>query len=152
MLEDVTYMNAMSDDSPKPTKAWDLPDEAALADFCSRELTADPQAFALEKICQNSLGFYLVRACAGVCGGGGGDACMVMDVFLYLHSYMGRRIATAITPHHHKQFCRFCKEAGGEADAAKARFLEDVVRYKVSWRAVVSLCAPSPSIGAIPVD
>lgn len=71
VLEDVTYMNAMSDDSPKPTKAWDLPDEAALADFCSRELTADPQAFALEKICQNSLGFYLVRACAGVGDGGG---------------------------------------------------------------------------------
>lgn len=63
VLEDVTYMNAMSDDSPKPTKAWELPDEAALADFCGRELAADPQAFALEKICQNSLGFYLVRAC-----------------------------------------------------------------------------------------
>ena len=63
VLEDVTYMNAMSDDSPKPTKAWDLPDEAALAEFCGRELAADPQAFALEKICQNSLGFYLVRAC-----------------------------------------------------------------------------------------
>jgi len=56
-------MNAMSDDSPKPTKAWEFPDEAALHDFCARELGADPEAFTLEKICRNSLGFYLVRAC-----------------------------------------------------------------------------------------
>ncbi len=68
VLEDVTYMNAMSDDSPKPTKAWEFPDEAALHDFCARELGADPEAFTLEKICRNSLGFYLVRACVRVCG------------------------------------------------------------------------------------
>jgi hypothetical protein len=55
-------MNAMSDDSPKPTKAWEFPDEAALQEFCARELGADLEAFTLEKICRNSLGFYLVRS------------------------------------------------------------------------------------------
>lgn len=54
-------MNAMSDDSPKPTKAWEFPDDATLQEFCHRELAADPHAFALENVCQNALGFYLVR-------------------------------------------------------------------------------------------
>ena len=55
-------MNAMSDDSPKPTKAWDFPDEATLQEFCLKELAANAHAFDLDVICQNSLGFYLVRA------------------------------------------------------------------------------------------
>jgi len=52
-------MNAMSDDSPKPTKAWELPDQATLESFLSSELASDPSTFSLDKLCQDSLGFYL---------------------------------------------------------------------------------------------
>ena len=31
-------MNAMSDDSPKPTKAWEMPDENTLKEFVAREV------------------------------------------------------------------------------------------------------------------
>jgi len=63
VLEDVTYMNAMSDDSPKPTKPWEWPDDAALNELITKELEADPQLFTLERICENSLGFYMVSSC-----------------------------------------------------------------------------------------
>ena len=59
-MEDVAYMNAMSDDSPKPTKAWKFPDDATVRDFAAKETGAD-----LERICENSLGFYLVSVVLG---------------------------------------------------------------------------------------
>ena len=52
-------MNAMSDDSPKPTKAWELPDDATLQSFLSSVSASDPSAFSLDKVSQDSLGFYL---------------------------------------------------------------------------------------------
>jgi hypothetical protein len=61
VLEDVTYMNAMSDDSPKPTKPWEFPDDATLKEFITKELETDPPVFTMDRICENALGFYMVR-------------------------------------------------------------------------------------------
>ena len=53
-------MNAMSDDSPKPTKPWEFPDDITVREFVAKETEADVQVFSLERICENSLGFYMV--------------------------------------------------------------------------------------------
>lgn len=61
-IEDAQYINAMNDDSPRPTKVWDMPAKEALDRFIEDIRSRTPDQLNLEFICSNSLGFYLVRA------------------------------------------------------------------------------------------
>jgi hypothetical protein len=60
-IEDAQYINAMNDDSPKPTKEWKMPSREVLeADIENIRKTA-PEQLGLEHMCASSLGFYLVN-------------------------------------------------------------------------------------------
>ena len=59
-IEDAQYVNAMHDESPKPTKEWKFPSPEALNQYLTRASFKEPQRLELDVICEDSLGFYLV--------------------------------------------------------------------------------------------
>lgn len=59
-IEDAQYINAMNDDSPKPTKQWTMPSEEALKSYVERMKACNPEELTLRFICSTPLGFYLV--------------------------------------------------------------------------------------------
>lgn len=63
-IEDAQYMNAMHDDTPKPTKEWAFPNDEQLHEFINALVGKDPDEDTVERMCSNSLGLYLVRACS----------------------------------------------------------------------------------------
>ena len=60
-IEDAQYMNAMHDDSPKPTKEWRKPTPEELQKHLNTLQESDPKALTAEGICTGSLGLYMVR-------------------------------------------------------------------------------------------
>lgn len=60
-IEDAQYMNAMHDDSPKPTKEWKIPTTEELSKYTNGVLQKNPKAFEPEEVCSGPLGFYMVR-------------------------------------------------------------------------------------------
>lgn len=60
-IEDAQYINAMNDDSPKPTKQWTMPGEEVLAGYIERTRACNPEEMTLSYICSTPLGFYLVQ-------------------------------------------------------------------------------------------
>lgn len=76
-------MNAMSDDSPKPTKAWVMPSEECLRAFVATEVGADPAAFSLERLAANSLGFFLFCKFCREVGGERAKARFLEEVARY---------------------------------------------------------------------
>jgi len=61
-IEDAQYMNAINDDSPKPTREWSWPSPEELKEYTDKQLAANPKAFEAEGFCKvGCLGFYLVR-------------------------------------------------------------------------------------------
>lgn len=59
-IEDAQYMNAMHDDSPKPTKEWKRPSPEEYQKYMNRLQSADPKALTPEGICAGCLGLYMV--------------------------------------------------------------------------------------------
>ena len=59
-IEDAQYMNAMHDDTPKPTKEWRKPSTEELQKYMTSLLQKNPRAYEAEEICSGSLGFYMV--------------------------------------------------------------------------------------------
>jgi hypothetical protein len=59
-IEDAQYMNAVHDDSPKPSKPWKFKEKAALDAFVDNIRATRPQSMTLEAICASPSGFYLV--------------------------------------------------------------------------------------------
>lgn len=59
-IEDAQYMNAMHDDTPKPTKAWVFPSEEQLREFMDAIAAKDPEDASAERMCSSPLGLYLV--------------------------------------------------------------------------------------------
>ena len=59
-IEDAQYMNAMHDDTPKPTKAWVFPSEEQLREFMDAIAAKDPEDTSAERMCSTPLGLYLV--------------------------------------------------------------------------------------------
>lgn len=60
-IEDAQYMNAMNDSTPRPTKAWQFPSNAEIADYVNRLMANNPRKLQLEGVCEGSLGFFMVR-------------------------------------------------------------------------------------------
>jgi len=58
-IEDAQYMNAMHDDTPKPTKAWVFPSDEQLHEFMDALSAKDPDEQNAERLCSNPLGLYL---------------------------------------------------------------------------------------------
>jgi len=59
-IEDAQYMNAMNDSTPRPTKAWQFPTNAEVADYVNRRLSKNPRSLDLDVVCEGSLGFFMV--------------------------------------------------------------------------------------------
>lgn len=59
-IEDAQYVNAMHDDSPKPTKEWKFPSPDALNAYMTKISFKEPNRLELNTICEDPLGFYLV--------------------------------------------------------------------------------------------
>ena len=59
-IEDAQYINAMNDDSPRPTKQWTMPSEEELQSYIERTKACNPDEMTVQHICSTPLGFYLV--------------------------------------------------------------------------------------------
>jgi hypothetical protein len=60
-IEDAQYMNAINDDTPKPTREWKWPTPEELKEYTDKLQTTSPKAFEAEGFCKHGcLGFYLV--------------------------------------------------------------------------------------------
>jgi len=59
-IEDAQYMNAVHDDSPKPSKPWNFMEKPALHSFIKDKRANKPQTVTLEAICATPTGFFLV--------------------------------------------------------------------------------------------
>ena len=59
-IEDAQYINAMNDDSPKPTKPWTMPEPEVLHSYIERVRACNPEEMTLSHQCSTPLGFYLV--------------------------------------------------------------------------------------------
>ena len=59
-IEDAQYVNAMHDDTPKPTKEWKFPSTDEMNAFVTRLTFSQPKLLELDTICEDSLGFFLV--------------------------------------------------------------------------------------------
>jgi hypothetical protein len=61
-IEDAQYMNAINDDTPKPTKDWRWPTPEELTEYTDKLQATSPKAFEAEGFCKHGcLGFYMVR-------------------------------------------------------------------------------------------
>jgi hypothetical protein len=60
-IEDAQYVNAMHDDSPKPTKEWKWPTVEEINQFKTRLRQNSPEKMEIDGICSGSLGLYLVN-------------------------------------------------------------------------------------------
>jgi hypothetical protein len=60
-IEDAQYMNAMQDDSPKPTKEWKKIPIEDIQSYLNRKARDSPISLTPEGICSGSLGFYMVN-------------------------------------------------------------------------------------------
>lgn len=58
-IEDAQLINALNDDTPRPTKAWDIPTVEEVEGYVKSIRQKNPTALELEGICSNCLGFYL---------------------------------------------------------------------------------------------
>jgi len=58
-IEDAQYMNAMTDDTPKPTKEWKKITQEEREAYTASTLAKKPEAFDAESICTGALGLYL---------------------------------------------------------------------------------------------
>ncbi len=59
-IEDAQYMDAMLDDTPKPSKEWSWMSQTDLDRFISKQRSENPSALELETMCEGSLGLYMV--------------------------------------------------------------------------------------------
>lgn len=57
-IEDAQYMNAMHDEVPRPTKAWNKVTPEELQAYIEKLKQTKPTALELDTICEGSLGFY----------------------------------------------------------------------------------------------
>jgi hypothetical protein len=60
-IEDAQLINALNDDTPRPTKEWSVPSAEELDRYVKNMHQKNPASFELETICNNCLGFYLVK-------------------------------------------------------------------------------------------
>lgn len=60
-IEDAQYINAMQDDTPKPTKEWKRPTPEELQRYVSKLQSTNPKSLEPDGICAGSLGLYMVR-------------------------------------------------------------------------------------------
>lgn len=58
-IEDARYVNAMHDETPKPTKDWNWLSIDEMSSFMTKISFKEPQMLELDTICHDSLGFYL---------------------------------------------------------------------------------------------
>mmetsp|Transcript_2573 Transcript_2573/g.4849 ORF Transcript_2573/g.4849 Transcript_2573/m.4849 type:complete len:587 (-) Transcript_2573:39-1799(-) len=56
-IEDAQYVNAMSDEGPKPSKEWPYPHKQTLNDW---KAAKSPDFFNLEKLCEMSMPLYML--------------------------------------------------------------------------------------------
>ena len=60
VIEDSQLINAMYDDTPKPTEAWFSASQEELDVYHSHLNNYNPTELSIPYICNTSLGFYLV--------------------------------------------------------------------------------------------
>lgn len=58
-IEDAQYMNAMRDNTPRPTKPWKYCSPSELEAYMSKIRANKPGDLEIENICSGSLGFYM---------------------------------------------------------------------------------------------
>jgi hypothetical protein len=60
--ENSSFLDAIhNDDIPRPTKRWRSPTLEEVESFVDLTKRISPELLTVEEICNNSLGFYLVR-------------------------------------------------------------------------------------------
>jgi hypothetical protein len=59
-MEDNQYMDAMTDDSPHPTKKFIYPSSEELNNYQIKMKEKNPKVFELDIICRESIGLYMV--------------------------------------------------------------------------------------------
>jgi len=60
-IEDAQYLNAMHDNSPKPTKEWAKVSVEERNAYIAKCRALNPSSIELDGLCRGSLGFYMVR-------------------------------------------------------------------------------------------
>jgi len=67
-IEDAQYVNAMTDEGPKPSKEWDMPSPEDVVNYKKDQVTKDPNAYNIEVLLQQSLCLYFFsRYCKEEC-------------------------------------------------------------------------------------
>eukprot|EP01035_Chromulina_nebulosa_P017077 gene17077-22589_t len=57
-IEDAQYMNAMHDDTPRPTKSWRKPTAEELQNYLSKLQNTQSKQLDIDYLCEGSLGLY----------------------------------------------------------------------------------------------
>lgn len=58
-IEDAQYMNAMQDETPRPTKSWRKVSSEEIEMKMNQLLEMNNKSLDIDQICENCLGFYL---------------------------------------------------------------------------------------------
>lgn len=61
-IEDAQFINAMHDDTPKPTLEWTFPSLEEVDAYVNKLREKDEKLLEMAGICTNCLGFYLVSS------------------------------------------------------------------------------------------
>jgi hypothetical protein len=59
-IEDAQFMNAMHDDTPKPTLQWVFPSLEEVDAYVNKLRLKNEELLEMAGVCSNCLGFYLV--------------------------------------------------------------------------------------------
>lgn len=59
-IEDAQFINAMHDDTPKPTLEWEFPSLEEVDAYVTKLKQKNEELLEMAGICTNCLGFYLV--------------------------------------------------------------------------------------------
>lgn len=59
-IEDAQYMNAVHDDSPKPSKPWKFMEPRPLRAYIENIRATKPELMTLKSLCASPTGFFLV--------------------------------------------------------------------------------------------
>jgi hypothetical protein len=59
-IEDAQYINAMQDDTPRPTKEWRFPSVETVEGYVAKLSDTRPMYVRPEGVCSGSLGLFMV--------------------------------------------------------------------------------------------
>jgi hypothetical protein len=63
-IEDAQYINAMQDDTPRPTKEWKFPSADYVESYVNNLTATRPIYVRPEGVCSGSLGLFMVSFCS----------------------------------------------------------------------------------------